>query len=72
MALDERSREWFRQERESLLRQLHMLQSGTLAMGEKRAPATAWVDTTERDIERIRRRLGEIEGILARHPSGDH
>ena len=69
MALDQRTREWFRQERESLLRQLSMLQSGTLTTGEKIAPDTAWVDTTTRDIERIRHRLGEIEGILARHPA---
>jgi hypothetical protein len=68
MALDERTREWFRQEKESLLRRLQMLQSGTLTTGEKIAPNTAWIDTTERDIERIRRQLGELEAILARHP----
>jgi hypothetical protein len=69
MALDDRTRAWFREERESLLRQLQALQSGTVITGEKRPPATVWVDTTTRDMEQIRRRLGDLDALLARHPS---
>jgi hypothetical protein len=70
MAVDERLLGWFKQERESLLQQLRVLQSGALSTGEKRAPGTVWVETTARDVERIKRQLGEIDDILSRLVSG--
>jgi len=69
MAIDERLLAWLKQQRESLLQPLQALQSGTLSTGEKRAPDTVWVETTARDIERIRRQLADIDGILSRSVS---
>ena len=70
MAIDDRTRAWFHEQRDSLLRQLQLLQSGTLTTGEKTASDTSWIDTTQRDIDRTRRQLGEVDAILSRHPSG--
>ena len=58
---------WCRTERASLQQQLNMMERGIKTTGERLAGAPAH-DTTADSIADARRKIAEIDDILARHP----
>lgn len=59
---------WSKQERGTLQQQLELLESGKVRTGEDRG--NGWIDTTDQSINRIRKRLGELEELLTEAGSG--
>jgi len=56
---------WCRTERASLQRQLDLMEAGTMKTGEHRLGASPR-DTTAESIEDTRRKIAELDDILAR------
>jgi hypothetical protein len=59
---------WSKQEQSTLQQQLELLASGKVRTGEDRGDG--WVDTTDQSINRIRKRLAELEELLTEAGSG--
>ncbi len=56
----------FERDRADLVRQLKEMETGHLRTGERRALNSAWVDTTAAEIENTRKKIAELDAILAR------
>ena len=56
----------FERDRADLQRQLDEMLSGQMRTGAKRGANSPMVDTTEEEIEDTRRKIAEIDAILAR------
>jgi CRP-like cAMP-binding protein len=57
---------WLKNERGQLQGQLVALQSGSMRI-TKRQSGSTWVDTTQDEIERLRRTLADIDRLIAHH-----
>ena len=57
---------WLENERGQLQGQLKALQSGSMRI-TKRHSGTTWVDTTQDEIERLKRNLADLNSLIARH-----
>lgn len=54
----------FREQRKRSAELLHELESGTLSLGERRG-SSQWVDTTQREIERLRHEVEQFDILIA-------
>lgn len=70
MTLIEQIVAWCKSERESLLRQIELMESGTLTTRSSHGPSRKMVDTTQDSIADCKRQLAEIEPLLARYVEG--
>src|SRR4051812_4136297 len=67
MTLIKRLVAWCKEERRQMQESLERMESGADQFGPL-APGTGFVDTTASDIERYRRKIAELDALIARHP----
>jgi hypothetical protein len=67
MDLIERLIAWCKDERRRAQESLEGMEAGTDRFGT-RSPDGEWIDTTADHIKRYKRRIAEMDALIARHP----
>lgn len=65
--LDDYMRRIDEQDIPRLRMQLEPLENGRMHLGERKHGAVEWTDTTQREINQLKRAIAEYEAILSEH-----